>query len=409
MLVDGGRVYWARKEEEEVEGVAVLFGWVSVQEQQLRNQVDLYASLGWNCLVCCADFLSAFHPEKATALAFFVLSELIEELRIKRHPVVLISLSGGSKACLYKALQIIQGTCEGQLTPDDNQLVRSCLSGHIYDSGPLDFSSDFAAQFALHPTILKLPGASKLMSWFAKGLSSSLDALFLTKFRSQHAGYWQALYSSTHLGAPYLIFCSESDNLAPFRVVCSFAHRLQNLGGHVELVKWNLSPHVGHYEHHPTGYKFAVTRLLEKALIIFSRKTRELDMERSRMDATHDDISELFCNLQKAAGDSSRSMGRIAVDPSGDQYFTRSPETQQADSSPSQDKVRKLSVNFINPPSINAHSILGQALFDACVPKNIEGWDIKFSGTLNGQPLATASRRSSPPPRGIKSILRSKL
>lgn len=385
----------------------VVFSWVSVGERQLTNQVDLYRSLGWDCLVSSADFLTAFHPEKATGLAFSVLSELIKKLRINRCPVVFVSLSGGSKACLYKALQIIQGTCEGQLTSDDNQMVRSCLSAHIYDSGPLDFSSDFAAQFALHPTILKRPGASKLMSWLAKGLSSSLDALFLTKFRSQHAEYWQALYSSTYMGAPYLVFCSKSDTLAPFQIVCSFAHRLRNLGGDVELVKWDLSPHAGHYEHHPEQYKIAVSCLMEKASIVYSHKTRDFDMEKSRMETMHDDIAELFCSLQKAAGDSSQSLRGIAIEPSG-QYTTPSSATQQADSSPLQDQARERSGHFINPPSINAHSILGQALFDACVPKNVEGWDIKFSGTLNGQPLASASRRSSPPQR-VKSILRSKL
>uniref|UniRef100_A0A7N0SZD9 Uncharacterized protein n=1 Tax=Kalanchoe fedtschenkoi TaxID=63787 RepID=A0A7N0SZD9_KALFE len=405
MLVEGGNVYWTRNEEE-VEGIVVVFSWVSVEERQLRKHVDLYGSLGWNCLVCCADFLNAFHPEKATAVAFFVLSELIEKLRIKRRPVVFLSFSGGSKACLYKVFQIIQGTCDGRLTVDDNQLVRSCLSAHIYDSGPLEFSSDFAAQFTLHPTILKLPGACKLMSWFAKGLQSSLDALFLTKFRTQHAEYWQALYSSTHLGAPYLVFCSDGDPLVPYRVVCSFAHRLRNLGGDVELVKWNHSPHLGHYEQYPVQYKTAVSCILEKASSVFSRKTRELEIKRSRMDAMHDDISELFCNLQKAAGDSSRGKRRIAVETS-DQYFAPSPESQQGGSSPSQDQIREGSVHFINPPSINAHSLLGQALFDGCVPKNVEGWDIKFSGTLNGQPLGTASRRS--PPRGFKSFLRSKL
>ncbi|KAE8667867.1 Detected protein of unknown function [Hibiscus syriacus] len=32
-------------------------------------------------------------------------------------------------------------------------------------------------------------------------------------------------------------------------------------------------------------------------------------------------------------------------------------------------------------PSINAHSVLGQILFDACVPKNIDGWDVRFPGS----------------------------
>lgn len=44
---------------------------------------------------------------------------------------------------------------------------------------------------------------------------------------------------------PFLIFCSEDDELAPHPVVCTFAQRLQELGGDVKLIKWNSSPHVG--------------------------------------------------------------------------------------------------------------------------------------------------------------------
>lgn len=47
------------------------------------------------------------------------------------------------------------------------------------------------------------------------------------------------------IGAPYLILCSEDDDLAPYQIICNFAQRLQDLGGVVKLVKWNSSPHVG--------------------------------------------------------------------------------------------------------------------------------------------------------------------
>lgn len=44
---------------------------------------------------------------------------------------------------------------------------------------------------------------------------------------------------------PFLIFCSEDDELAPYPDVCNFAHHLEELGGDVKLIKWNSSPHVG--------------------------------------------------------------------------------------------------------------------------------------------------------------------
>lgn len=47
------------------------------------------------------------------------------------------------------------------------------------------------------------------------------------------------------MGAPYLILCSEDDDLALCQIICNFAQRLQELGGDVKLVKWSNSPHVG--------------------------------------------------------------------------------------------------------------------------------------------------------------------
>lgn len=45
--------------------------------------------------------------------------------------------------------------------------------------------------------------------------------------------------------APYLILCSENDDLAPYQIICNFAQRLQELGADIKLVKWSGSPHVG--------------------------------------------------------------------------------------------------------------------------------------------------------------------
>ncbi|KAI3753481.1 hypothetical protein L2E82_25535 [Cichorium intybus] len=41
---------------------------------------------------------------------------LLEELRTKPCPLVLAAFSGGSQACMYKLLQIIEGTCEAHLS-----------------------------------------------------------------------------------------------------------------------------------------------------------------------------------------------------------------------------------------------------------------------------------------------------
>lgn len=75
-------------------------------------------------------------------------------------------------------------------------MVRNCISGYIYDSSPLDFASHLNAQFTLHPAIRKMPVPSKVFSLAVKGFASGLDGLYLTRFESQRAEYWQALYSS---------------------------------------------------------------------------------------------------------------------------------------------------------------------------------------------------------------------
>lgn len=79
---------------------------------------------------------------------------------------------------------------------DDCRLVRDCISGYIYDSCPVDFTSDLGTRFILHPTVLKMSQPPRIVSWIAHGIASSLDALFLSKFEQQRADYWQTLYSS---------------------------------------------------------------------------------------------------------------------------------------------------------------------------------------------------------------------
>ncbi|GMP38247.1 hypothetical protein CsSME_00009573 [Camellia sinensis var. sinensis] len=405
----GGRFYWARNQSfytGRLKGIVVIFAWVSIQEIHLKNYVNLYSSLGWNSLVCLSDFLNPFFPERATSLAFAVLNELVEELKIRPCPLVLAAFSGGSKACMYKIFQVIEGACEAQLSQDDTQLIRNCISGHIYDSSPVDFTSDLGAQFTLHPTIRRIPGSAKLVSLIAKGVGSGLDALFLTRFGSHRTEYWQTLYSSVSLGGPFLILCSENDDLAPYSVICSFAQRLQDLGGNVKLVKWNGSPHVGHYKHHPIQYRAAVTELLEHAVSVYSQKIQGLG-ERSAMEGMHDQISELICDLQNAAVNSNQSFRRVAQGPNDHFFLPSSAEYSSSKESGSLQDEQKGPAHSPNPPSMSAHTLLGQILFDACVPKNIEGWDIKFCGSLNGQPLASAQKRS--PLNPIKRICRSKL
>ncbi|KAK7319852.1 hypothetical protein RJT34_04580 [Clitoria ternatea] len=399
--VRGGNIYWGRKEESDFRGIVVIFAWVSVPQTLLCDFVDLYSSLGWNSLVCCAHYLSAFHDERTMPLAFCVLDELIQELRIRSCPVVFAAFSAGSKACLYKVFQLIDGRCEAPLDLPNYQLLRNCISGHIYDSGPLDVTSDFGFRFALHRSIAKVPGPSKLVSLVARSVASGLDALYLTRFESQAADHWQALYSSVNFGAPFLILCSENDDLVRHQSIYEFAQRLRNLNADVNIINLSSSSHLGHYKHHPIQYRVAVSHLLEKAASIYSQKMM-LERERTGIDGTQDEISELICDLQKVAIHSNKSFRRVAVGPS-DHFFLPSSAGHHSDresATPPQDEQKEKPVCLPSFPSISAHSVLGQFLFDVCVPKNVEGWDVKFSGNLNGRPCSSAPRQS--PFRGIK-------
>ncbi|KAM7514206.1 hypothetical protein LguiA_003789 [Lonicera macranthoides] len=400
----GGRYYWGRKERRgKVEGTVVIFSWMSSQDRHLKSYVDLYSSLGWNSIVCHSHVLNQFFPDKATSLASEILDELVEELKVRPCPVVFASFSGGPKACMYKVLQILDGKCEKHVNTDKYRLVRDCVSGHIYDSSPVDFTSDLGTRFILHPTILKMSRPPLLASWLAHGLAFGLDALFLTRFESQRAEYWQTLYASVSLGTPYLILCSEDDDLASCEIICNFAQRLQKLGGDVKLVKWSSSLHVDHYRHHPVEYKAAAAELLSKAAVIYSRRIQQLEGEKMGREGTQDEILDPLHNPREATVSSTPSFRRVALNLND--HFV--PTSLEYDVGPVQDERKERFIPLSStPPSINPHGVLGQILFDVCVPKNIENWDIKLSSSSRA---AFGSSRRQPHFNPIKCIFRSRL
>ncbi|MCD9558483.1 hypothetical protein HAX54_015870 [Datura stramonium] len=257
---------------------------MSSKERYVKNYVDLYSSLGWNSLVCHSQHHNLIFPAKAAALAAGIVNELVEELKARPCPVVLASFSGGPKACMYKVLQIIEGKCEERVNLGECRLVKDCLSGYIFDSSPMDFTSNLVARFILHPSVLGMYFPRPLASWIAYGITSSLDAFFLERFESQRADYWQTLYASVSSGAPYLILCSEDDDLASCQTICNFAQRLTDLGSDVKLLKWSSSSHVGHYRYHPLEYKAAVTEVLGKAAMIYSERIGQLEWEKMGLE-----------------------------------------------------------------------------------------------------------------------------
>ncbi|XP_078433201.1 uncharacterized protein LOC144704599 [Wolffia australiana] len=367
---EGGRFFWGRKEER-AEGIVVVFAWASGEEKIMKQYIELCGSWGWNSIVCHADFLTMFFPERAASLACSLLSELAKELRRTPRPVIFAAFSGGPKACMYKVFQIIEGKYEGLLDQDECQLVKDCIWGQIYDSGPIDFTSDLAAQF-LHSTSVRASEPRRIVSWMAKMVTSGLDTLFLSRFEEQRADYWHTLHSSAKLG-PILILSSENDELAPRQIVCNFTQHLRENGGDVKLVLWKSSPHLGHYDHHPEEYSSAVFELLGKAVLFHSQRAQHNSV---------DQITESIFDLHRAAACSNESFRRVATRPS-DHFFLPSSmgylESKEGNGAGSsvQEEQKGGYFHLQNPPAMNPNSVLGQMLFDVCVPKNIEGWDIK--------------------------------
>jgi len=62
-------------------------------------------------------------------------------------------------------------------------------------------------------------------------------------------------------------------------------------------------------------------------------------------------------------------------------------------------------IHLPNPPSINAHGFLSQILFDVCVPKNVEDWDIRS----NSKNALSPGTRKHVPFNPIKCMRRSRL
>ncbi|XP_068656919.1 uncharacterized protein [Aristolochia californica] len=399
MWGDGGRFFWERREGGQVKGIAVVFASMWIQGGHLKRYIELYSSLGWNCLICHGQFLNRFFPDKAAALAFSVVGELVKELKARPLPIVLVAFSGASKACLCKVLQIIEGQCEEQMDPDECQLIKECICGHVYDSSHLDLISDAGASSFLHPVVSQMAQPSKLFSWMVKTISSGLDVLLLNRFAAQSIEYWQTLYTSVNIDL-FLLLCFENDELASKQIICKFAQCLQELGVDVKLVKWPTSPYTGHFKQYPTEYKTLVTELLKKASLTYSH--RRLNAERMVLGGTSDHISEVS-NLSRATA------RRVTIDP-GNNIFRQGSEDfgEDKDVGSMQDKQKQKSDNLQSTPSISAHSVLGEILFDVCVPKKIKDWDIKNIGSVSSRETF-GSPYGKNPCKPIKHIRRSKL
>lgn len=123
---------------------------------------------------------------------------------------------------------------------------------------------------------------------------------------------------------------------------------------------------------------------------------------------THDEVRESVAQLGDAAVSSSQTFQRRVALELNDHFFVPGSVEYDGDKvlGSVHDEQKERYVTLTKPPVIKAHGILGQALFDVCVPTDVENWDIKPSSFL--KPPSSYSRKSSPF-NPIKCIRRSRL
>lgn len=166
-----------------------------------------------------------------------------------------------------------------------------------------------------------------------------------------------------------------------------------------------LNIFTGHYRNYPVDYKAAVTELLGKAAGLYSQRIQQLEGERLGVPASSDEIIEpINNNIRKSAMGSNGFMGFSVApsDPFSSMECDDGRETRSV-----QDERKEGTVHLPDLPSIAAHGVLGQLLFDVCVPKNVEDWDIRSSDSLKSRRSSSTRRHTHFNP--IKCILRSRL
>jgi farnesol dehydrogenase len=162
----------------------------------------------------------------------------------------------------------------------------------------------------------------------------------------------------------------------------------------------------GHFRHHPDEYEAAITEILGKAVAIYRHKNRIIvEEEKLGIEGTRDEITNRFSELRKAATTTTSFQG-FAVAPS-ENLSPSSMEYYDGKNVGSVTDERKGSfIHLPSRPSINANGVLGQILFDVCVPKTVEDWDVRSNSKNTG--LLSGTRRHAPF-NPIKCIRRSRL
>lgn len=166
----------------------------------------------------------------------------------------------------------------------------------------------------------------------------------------------------------------------------------------------------GHYRHYPVDYKAAVTELLGKAAAIYSQRHSLAEHESLGFEGAGDALSNPIFNHSRAAAHPSQGSDGLSLALSDQFLVPTSVESYNGSGmnfGSVQDNHQEGVVQLPARPSINAHGALGQILFDVCVPKDVEDWDIKQSYYSGRRSFISSRRHATFNP--IKCMLRSRL
>jgi hypothetical protein len=147
----------------------VLTGWAWAKPHQVQKHVELYDSVGWDTLAFYPSVISLWLPNLATSNAELLLTTIANDLATHGdRPFVFANFSGAPKVtpenwvfarhdglmiggdhhlalqtCYYKLLSIVMGhVVTKKLSADQLSKVKRCAVGQLYDSSPVDFTSD---------------------------------------------------------------------------------------------------------------------------------------------------------------------------------------------------------------------------------------------------------------------------
>lgn len=145
-----------------------------------------------------------------------------------------------------------------------------------------------------------------------------------------------------------------------------------------------------------------MSELLVKAISIYATRLQQLKSINNSLGPVHIDISEPLSHFRETISSTNQhpNSKRMALDLNDHVIRPCSMEHQHVREEESvQDEIKECLTSRAAMLEVNAYGTLGQTMFDVCVPKNMEDWDLR----------SFASKRTYSCFFSVKCIRRSKL